>query len=109
MNRSILFQVTAPAILTGLVLVGVCLGAAWSVHRLQGNLAYILSDNVMSVQASLDLENAVRQMRYHSLLYLMHPTPGTLAQIETDELAFEDALDRAVESANSPEEDALLD
>jgi signal transduction histidine kinase len=109
MNRSILFQVTAPAILTGVVLIGVCFGSAWSIHRLQTNLALILSDNVMSVEASLDLENALRQARYHSLLYLVHPRDATLKQIEQDERAFEDALDRALESANTPDEEALLD
>src|SRR5262249_6655482 len=109
MNRPFLFQVTAPAILTGVVLVGVCLGAAWSIHRLQSNLGHILSDNVASLQAAQNLENEMRQMRYHSLLYLMRPDSATLEQIESDERSFEDAFDRAQGRASTPAEEGFLD
>jgi signal transduction histidine kinase len=108
MNRKILFQVTAPAILTGLLLVGSCLLSAWSIDRLQRNLSHILSRNVASLQAALDLENQTRQMRYHSFVYLMKPTPAGLRQIEQDEGLFEEALQRAVAAANTPVEQAHL-
>src|SRR3954451_23534568 len=85
MNRKILFQVAAPALLIGLLLVGACLVSAWSIHRLQTGLANILSDNVASIQAARDLENKVRQLRYHSLLYLLKPTGDSLGQIRRDE------------------------
>lgn len=98
MNRKILFQVTAPAFLSGLLLVGTCLGSAWSIHRLQGNLGRVLSENVASVQASLDLEAKMRQVRYHALLYLIAPNPDELLEIEAAEQAFEEAFQAAVKS-----------
>lgn len=108
MKHKILLQVAAPAIILGLLLVGTSLVSAWSIHRLQGNLASILRENVSSVQASLDLENSTRQMRYHSLLYLIRPTAEGLVQIEEDEARFEGAFELAQVSANTPEEEALL-
>src|ERR1700724_97408 len=39
MNRRILLQVTAPAILIGLLLFGTCLVAVWYINRSQANLA----------------------------------------------------------------------
>ncbi len=108
MKHKILLQVAAPAILTGLVLVGAGLGGAWSIHRLQANLGSILRENVASAQASLDLENSMRQLRYHSLLYLLRPSDDSLAQIEADEARFAEAFARAVESANTPDEEALV-
>jgi signal transduction histidine kinase len=104
MNRKILFQVTAPAILIGLLLAGTCLVSAWSIQRLQRNLSSILSQNVASLEAALELENKLRQLRYHSLLYLTKPTAPGLAEIKADEKDFEHALHQAQQAANTPEE-----
>jgi signal transduction histidine kinase len=104
MNRKILFQVTAPALLPGLLLVGTCLLSAYSIHRLHSNLSSILSENVTSLQAALDLENSMRQLRYHSFLYLMKPTAASLRQIQQDEQGFQQALERAQTSANTETE-----
>ena len=108
MNLRLLVRLTAPALLTGLLLIGVGLGGAWSIHRLQTNLSHILSEDVASVQASQELENAVRQMRYHVLRHLVRPTPQTRAQIAADEAAFEDAYRRAVAAGDTIEERRYL-
>jgi signal transduction histidine kinase len=104
MNRKILFQVTAPAILVGLLLAGACLVSALSIQRLQRNLSRILSQNVASLAAALELENKVRQLRYHSLLYLTEPNPANRAIITDDEQKFEEALGEARQAANTPQE-----
>jgi signal transduction histidine kinase len=104
MNRKILFQVTAPAILVGLLLAGACLVSALSIQRLQRNLSRILSQNVASLEAALELENKVRQLRYHSLLYLTDPGPANRAVIKQDEQNFEEALEKARQAANTPQE-----
>src|SRR5262245_53676357 len=91
MTPRILLRVTAPALLVGLVLVALSLGSAWSIHRLQGNLGSILTTNVASVQASLDLQNSLRKLRYQSLLYLVHPTPEVMAEVEAGESGFREA------------------
>jgi signal transduction histidine kinase len=108
-NRKILFQVAAPAVLIGLLLVGTCLVGAWSIQRLETNLSHILSRNVASLQAALELENILRRLRYHSLLYLTRPTAPGLAQIEEEEQAFQAALDQAQNAAHTPAEYAILD
>jgi signal transduction histidine kinase len=108
MNRKILFQVTAPAIVTGVLLVGTCLVSAWSIHRLQTNLGTILSENVISLHAALDLENQMRQLRYHSLRYLTKPTAAGRAQILEDEQLFERDLRQVSIAANSDAERAYL-
>jgi signal transduction histidine kinase len=108
-NRKILFQVAAPAVLIGLLLVGTCLVSAWSIQRLQTNLGHILSRNVASLEAALDLENTIRRLRYHSLVYLTHPTAEGLALIEEQEHNFTDALAHARRAAHTAQEGGYLD
>lgn len=108
MNRKILIQVTAPAIVTGLLLVGSCLLSAWSIHRLQSNLSSILSENVASLHAALDLENQMRQLRYHSFQYLLSPSAETFQQIDGDERALQEAMARARSAATTDAERDLL-
>ncbi len=104
MNRRLLIRVAIPAVLLGVVLCGTCLVTAWYINRLESNLAKILSQNVASLQAAQELEIRVRQLRNHTFLYLIEPTPVRLEPIETDQEHFESALQLARESASSPEE-----
>jgi signal transduction histidine kinase len=104
MNRRILLQVTAPAMLIGLVLLGACLASAWYINRLQTNLARIRSENVASLRAALELEMSLRQLRYHDFLYLGDPGPARLEKIKTDQESFASALLRARNSTRLPEE-----
>jgi signal transduction histidine kinase len=104
MNRRLLIQVTAPAVVIGLLLCGTCLVSAWYIHRLQRNMAANLAENVASLQAAQELEIRVRQLRFHCFLYLMDPRPERLKPIALDEQNFEDALARAREAADAPEE-----
>jgi two-component system, NtrC family, sensor histidine kinase HydH len=104
MNRKLLIRVTTPTIVIGLVLFGTCLVSAWYVHRLQANLASILSENVTSLEAAQELEIRVRQLRFHCFLYLIDPTPVHREPIEQDHENFEAALRVAHASAITPEE-----
>src|SRR5579885_390887 len=108
MNTHLLLRVTAPAVAVGLVLLGACLVSVRYIHRLQRNLADALSENVSSLQAAQEMEIRVRQLRFHALLYLMDPAPGRLALIEEDQERFEQALAQAWESADTPEEQELM-
>src|SRR5258708_7617383 len=69
MSRRILIQVTAPAVLIGLILLGASLASVWSINRLQRNLAGILTGNVASLEAAQELEIKLRQLRFHSFVY----------------------------------------
>jgi signal transduction histidine kinase len=108
MNRKILLQVTMPAVLIGLLLFGACAVSAWYVNRLQKNLADILAQNVTSQRKVQELEIRIRQLRYHSFLYLIDPSPDRQGHIAEDHHNFEAALSEARTVALSPEELDLL-
>src|SRR5262249_51166226 len=72
------------------------------------NLSSILSENVTSLQAALDLENQLRQVRYHSFHYLLKPTRAGLEQIDSDEAALREAMARARAAARGPQEHVIL-
>jgi signal transduction histidine kinase len=109
MSRRILLQTSAPAVLVGLTLLGVCLAGTWSVSRLQSNLAHILSDNVASLEAAQELEIRLRQLRFHSLLYVADPTAERRKVVEEDHRAFEVALAHARLAAVTDEEHAKVE
>jgi signal transduction histidine kinase len=108
MRHSILFRVTAPALALGLLLLAACFASAWSIQRLQNDLANILSQNVASLQAAQELEISVRRLRFHELLYLMDPTPSRLEPIEQDKRRFQQALEVARGASSTPEERARV-
>src|SRR5262249_45207077 len=109
MNRHVLLPVTAPAVVIGLILVGVCLLGIWSISRLEADRAQILSKNVRSLQSAEELEIRTRRLRFHTLLYAMDRTAGRRRVIEDDQRQFELALAEARQFANLPEEQRLLD
>jgi two-component system sensor histidine kinase HydH len=104
MNRKILLQVTTPAVVIGLVLLGACLASAWSIDRLQSNYARVLSDNVASQKAAQELEIEVRRLRFHSFLYLIEPTPERRTLIDRDQKLFESALETVRQLSTTPEQ-----
>jgi two-component system, NtrC family, sensor histidine kinase HydH len=104
MNRRILIQVTTPAVIIGLLLFGTCLASAWYVNRLQTNLASILSENVRSLEAAQALEIRVRQLRFHSFLYLLDPSAARTKSIAEDHEHIEQALREVRDASNSEDE-----
>jgi two-component system, NtrC family, sensor histidine kinase HydH len=105
MNHRIAWRISAPAIVVGLLLFASCLAGVWYINRLQRNLADILSRNVASLQAAQELEIRVRQLRHHSLLYLMDPSAARLEPVTSDEQQFEAAMDVARRANRTPEEE----
>jgi signal transduction histidine kinase len=87
-----------------LLLFGACLASAWYVSRLQRNLARVLTEHVTSQQAAQELEIRIRQLRHHSFLYLMDPTPPRRVPIAEDHERFEAALQKVREAARTPEQ-----
>jgi signal transduction histidine kinase len=103
MNHRLLIRVTAPAVAIGLLLLATCLVSIHYINRLQSNLADILAKNVSSLQAAQDLEIRVRQMRFHTMLYLQKPQQARLRRIKDDQKNFEEALTRAREASTTEE------
>src|SRR5437588_11013433 len=102
MNRRILIQLTAPTVLIGTVLFGVCLASVWSINRLQANLASILSQNVASLEAAQELEIQLRQLRFHSFLLRFDPNDERRERVDTDHAGFEQALATVPDGAKPP-------
>jgi two-component system sensor histidine kinase HydH len=108
MNRRILVQVTAPAVLIGLLLFGACLVSAWYVNHLQGKMNHVLDKNVSSLRAGQQMEICVRQLRLHCFAYLVDPDVQQLATIHEDNERFQQWLLLAAESAENQEEKTYL-
>jgi signal transduction histidine kinase len=108
MSHNLLIRVAAPAVVIGLLLLGACLAGARYINRLQTNLASVLSQNVRSLQAAQELEICVRQLRFHTLLYIAEPVRDRLGPIDEDEKHFKEALQIARQTAGTPEEQACV-
>ncbi|HTU21631.1 MAG TPA: ATP-binding protein [Gemmataceae bacterium] len=109
MDRRILIQITAPAVVIGFLLFGTCVVSAWMVNHQQANLSNVLAENVTSLDAAQDLETSVRQLHVHCYRYLSDPDRPLVdrevtAAIEHDNAMFRTALERAEGSAITPEE-----
>jgi two-component system, NtrC family, sensor histidine kinase HydH len=108
MNRKLLLRITLPSALFGLVLFAACLLSIRYIHRLQTNLADILAENVARLQTVQELEIQVRQLRFHSFLYMLDPRPDRLTRVVEDEKAFETAFEATRQIATEDQEQALL-
>jgi signal transduction histidine kinase len=108
MNRRILLQVAAPSVAVGLLLLAACGASVWYIHHIQHEFARLLSQNVTLLQAAQVLEIRVRQLRFHSFLYLVEPRADRMAPVETDQRLFEEALATARATAVTAEERASV-
>jgi two-component system sensor histidine kinase HydH len=108
-DRRILLKVTIPLVTVGLAFFAACLIGVWSINRLQSNRAVLLTRNVRSLQAAQEMELRLRQLRLHSLLYVMDPSPTRRATVESAHRQFQEAYLRARESAHLPKEEEILD
>src|SRR5260370_42595043 len=104
MTPKLLLRVTAPALLIGLILLGACLAGAWHINRLQTKIAGLISRNVSSLQAPQELEIRVRQLRHHTLLYLVDPERALLQSVGADHRHFDDDLNIARERATTDDQ-----
>jgi signal transduction histidine kinase len=103
LNRRILLQVTMPAVLISLALFAICLLGVRSINQLQENRAQILHQNVRSLQAAQELEIRLRQLRFHSFLFVMDPSAKREKPIALDHDEFEAALKKAKNTNSVPE------
>ncbi len=108
-HRRILLQVTVPAVLVGVVFLAVCLVGVWSINRLQSNRAVLLTRNIRSLQAAQQMELCLRQLRLHSLLYFMDPSPARREVVRDANHQFRDAYDKALGATLQPRERELLE
>jgi signal transduction histidine kinase len=109
LTGQILYRVALPSVLVVALLVASCVGGVWSIAQLQANQARILSKNVSSLLAAQRLELRLRQLRFHSFLYVMEPSEARKQWMLDDFRQFEDELAKAEQTADLPEERRLVD
>lgn len=95
MNRRMLFLLTSPALLLGLGLISSCAVGVWAINQLQTKLISGFQYNVASLRSALEMEVALRQLRFDSLMQIMRPTEAQQKRIAQDHQVFEAALERA--------------
>src|SRR5262249_38440433 len=108
LNRQVVFQVTMPALLVALTMLGTSLLGIRSINHLQADRDKIVSEHVRSLQAAQDLETEMRHIRFHSFLYVMDMSPPRWAKVERDQKAFQRVLDAIRGRAASPEEQQVI-
>lgn len=108
MNRRILAQVAGPTVIIGVMLFAACLVGAWYVQRLQRNLDNVLAENLASLRAAQQLETQVRELSFHSFLYLVEPSEVLLELVKKDEARFEDWLAKAQTSAKTKDQQVAV-
>jgi signal transduction histidine kinase len=106
----ILLRITLPALLIGVALIAACVLAARSLNQLQLGQERLLAHEVAGLQAAQRLERLLRQLRFHALVYVVEPTNDERRQmLLDDQREFETTLNKAVEAADEPAEQALLE
>jgi signal transduction histidine kinase len=105
MGRRVFLQVTAPAVLIGLLMLSACLASVRSINILQANLADILGEEVAGLQAAQELVIQLRQLRFHTVMAALDPGPSRQELVEEDHRGFEEAL--AAARSASPDSDEL--
>jgi signal transduction histidine kinase len=106
-SRRLLLGITAPVIVTSLLLLGVGAGAAWNVHRLQKSVTEELRANISGVRAAEELEILVREVRTQLDHFLITGDKKYLAAVP----GFDAEIDRWLKEAErwslTPRERAL--
>jgi signal transduction histidine kinase len=104
LNRQVLFQVTMPALLVALAMLGTSFLGIRSINHLQADQDKIVSEHVRSLEAAQDLETELRHIRFHSFVYVMDMTEARWAKVARDQAAFERILGEMRARAGADEE-----
>lgn len=109
LNRQMVFQVTMPALLVALAMLGTSLLGIRSINQLQADRDKIILEHGRSLQAAQDLETNLRRLRLHSFIYVMDMSPDRWTKVERDQDEFEKALERVRQQETSPEKQQVIE
>src|SRR5207253_6997798 len=109
LNRQMVFQVTMPALLVALAMLGTSLIGFSSINDLQADRDKIVSEHGARLQTVQDLETYMRHIRLHSFLYVMDMTPERWAKVERDQNNFEGALGRLRDAPAGDDERKVIE
>jgi two-component system, NtrC family, sensor histidine kinase HydH len=109
LNRQMVFQVTMPALLVALAMLGTSLLGIRSINQLQADRDKIILEHGRSLQDAQDLETNLRRLRLHSFLYVMDMSADRWSRVEHDQEEFEKALERVRQQETSPEKQQVIE
>ncbi len=104
LKRRVILQVTMPALLVAVSMLGTSLLGIRSINRLQAQRDKIVFEHVHRLEAAQDLETALRHIRFHSFVFVMDRSPARRAKLEKDQSDFEETLARLQESTADTDE-----
>ncbi|HEY3789006.1 MAG TPA: ATP-binding protein, partial [Urbifossiella sp.] len=102
LNRQVVIQVTLPALFVAAAMLGTSLLGIRSINQLQTNRDKIISDHVRRLQKAQELDRYMRNLRFHSSLYVMDMMPDRLLKVERDQNNFETTLQGLREETIDP-------
>ena len=108
LKRQVVLQVTTPAVLVALAMLATSLLGIRSINRLQADQDKIVSEHADRLQTAQDLETYMRHIRFHSLMWVMDPSPERWAKVDRDQTNFETTLARLRDTAVGTEERAVI-
>ncbi len=109
LKRRVIFQVTMPALLVAMSMLGTSLLGIRSINRLQAQRDKIVFEHVHRLEMAQDIETYLRHIRFHSFIYVMDMSPARWAKVEKDQTDFTNALARMRESAREGEEQKVIE
>ncbi len=106
------FHLSYQVVIAGLLMIGVILTGGFviiaHIYQVQDSSNRIIGENVASLNAARELEIALYNMRVISLNYIIDKDTNWISRLNEKESEFNQALEIAKESANTPEEITLL-
>ena len=107
MRQFLFIRYTGPLIALGTLVAFVCLAGSWYINRLQADLARAIREDAAGMQAAVNLQVQLRNLRVHSLVLVADRTSAR-RDVVSDDLANVDAALEAIEETAKTPEDAEL-
>src|SRR5438045_3107346 len=90
--RRVMFNYLAwPLVGLGCLVAAACLTGVWYINKLEADLGRAIQHDVKRLQAAEEMQIALRQLRFHSLLYAAERTGARHDDLLSDEAEFEAA------------------
>lgn len=106
--RRLLFNLyLGPLVALGALVAFVCLAGSWYINRLQADLARVIREDAAGMQAAVNLQVQLRNLRVHSLVLVADRANDRL-EVVRDDLARVDAALAAVDQTATHPGDAQL-
>ncbi len=98
-----------PLVGLGFLLAAACLTGVWYINKLETDLGHAVQHDAKRLQAAEEMQIWLRQLRFHSVLYMAQRIDARRAKVLADEAGFEAALAEFRKGADLEEDTDLAD